>query len=187
MSKLGDDGDIGIRLKYVREKQNLSQRELGRRSDVPSATISLIESGKVSPSVSSLKRILEAIPMSLGEFFSFDQPKQPQFFFRAEDLVEIGQGLISFRQIMPHIPNCQLQIMHERYAPGADTGQKPLRHEGQEGGIVIKGQLEVTVNGISRLLKIGDAYFFESQSPHRFHNPFHEPCEIVSACTPPSF
>lgn len=66
--------DTGSRLKLVRESYKLSQRELARRSGVTNATISLIEQNRVSPSVSSLKKLLEGIPMSLADFFTFDQP-----------------------------------------------------------------------------------------------------------------
>ncbi|BBN54240.1 hypothetical protein TRE132_23650 [Pseudomonas chlororaphis subsp. aurantiaca] len=67
--------DTGTRLKLVRESYKLSQRELARRSGVTNATISLIEQNRVSPSVSSLKKLLEGIPMSLADFFTFDQPR----------------------------------------------------------------------------------------------------------------
>ncbi len=67
--------DTGSRLKLVRESYKMSQRELARRSGVTNATISLIEQNRVSPSVSSLKKLLEGIPMSLADFFTFDQPR----------------------------------------------------------------------------------------------------------------
>jgi len=37
------------------------------------------------------------------------------------------------------------------------------------------------------LLEKGDAYYFSSKTPHRFRNPGPDVCEIVSACTPPTF
>jgi len=33
----------------------------------------------------------------------------------------------------------------------------------------------------------GDAYYFDSREPHRFRNAGDTPCELISACTPPSF
>jgi mannose-6-phosphate isomerase-like protein (cupin superfamily) len=77
--------------------------------------------------------------------------------------------------------------MHERYPPGADTGEDMLAHKGEEGGIVVSGRIELTVGGQTRTLETGDAYYFPSTVLHRFHNPGPEPCEIVSASTPPTF
>jgi mannose-6-phosphate isomerase-like protein (cupin superfamily) len=80
-----------------------------------------------------------------------------------------------------------LQILHEHYGPGGDTGRVPLVHDGEEGGIVISGRLEVTVDGERRILGPGDAYYFESRRPHRFRCIGNKPCEVISACTPPTF
>ena len=80
-----------------------------------------------------------------------------------------------------------MQILHERYQPGADTGEALLRHESEEGAVVVRGQLEVTIDGERRLLGPGDAYYFDSRRPHRFRNVGSEECEVVSACSPPSF
>ena len=62
-----------------------------------------------------------------------------------------------------------MAIMHERYAPGADTGADMLRHEGEEGGVVVRGRIELTVGGEPRP-RPGDAYYFTSAIPHRFRN-----------------
>jgi mannose-6-phosphate isomerase-like protein (cupin superfamily) len=62
-----------------------------------------------------------------------------------------------------------------------------LVHEGEEGGVVISGRIEVTVDDQRRILGPGDAYYFESRQPHRFRCVGPNPCEVVSACTPPTF
>jgi len=54
--------DIGGRLRFIRSRQKLSQRELAKRSGVTNSTISLIESNQMNPSVGALKRILDGIP-----------------------------------------------------------------------------------------------------------------------------
>ena len=64
------DFDVGARLSAVRKMHHMSQRELAKRCGVTHSSLSLIEQGKVSPSVSSLSKILAAIPMSVGDFFT---------------------------------------------------------------------------------------------------------------------
>jgi transcriptional regulator with XRE-family HTH domain len=59
--------DIGFRLQAVRKAKGISQRELAKRVNVTNSTISLIEQNKVSPSVSSLKKVLDGIPISLAQ------------------------------------------------------------------------------------------------------------------------
>jgi transcriptional regulator with XRE-family HTH domain len=179
--------DIGKRLRIVRLRHNLSQRELARRAGIANATVSLIESNSLNPSVGALKRILDVIPMGLSEFFALDVAPSEKVFYRAGELTEIGRGGISYRQVGNDLTGRALQILAERYAPDADTGKIMLRHEGEEGGIVISGRLEVTVNAERYILGPGDAYYFKSHQPHRFRNVGNEPVHLISACTPPTF
>ncbi|MBY3243140.1 cupin domain-containing protein [Rhizobium laguerreae] len=179
--------DIGSRLRHLRIAHKLSQRELAKRTGVPNSTISLIESNASNPSVGALKRILDGIPIGLAEFFTFEPECPRKAFYAAEELVEIGKGAISYRQVGENLFGRSLQILKECYQPGADTGKVPLVHEGEEGGIVLSGRLEVTVDDERRILGAGDAYYFESRRPHRFRCVGPVPCEVISACTPPTF
>ena len=61
-----------------------------------------------------------------------------------------------------------------------------LSHDGQEGGVIVKGEIELTVDAEVQILTPGDGYFFDSHLPHRFRNVGDQDCEIVSANTPPS-
>ena len=60
-----------------------------------------------------------------------------------------------------------------------------LEHASHEGGIVLSGEIELTVGEQVRVLRAGDAYLFDSSLPHRFRNTGDSVVEIVSACTPP--
>lgn len=179
--------DVGARLRSVRQLYGLSQRELARRAGVTNGLISLIEQNRVSPSVSSLKKVLDGIPMALSEFFTFDARATPQSFFGTDELVELGNAEVSLRLVAAQRAGRQLDVLHERYAPGSATGEEMLTHRGEEGGVVIRGRIELSVGGAVRTLGPGEAYYFSSMIPHRFRNPGREVCEIISASTPPSF
>lgn len=183
--------DVGARLRQLREAAGLSQRQLARQAGVTNGTISLIEQNRTSPSVSSLRKVLSGLPMTLQDFFSQELPPVEQIVFRSGELIEIANetqrkahGAISFRQVGDSVKH-GLQMLHEIYQPGADTGRTMLEHELVEAGLVIGGRFELTVNETRYILAKGDTYLFNSRLPHRFRNPFDEPCEIVSACTPP--
>jgi transcriptional regulator with XRE-family HTH domain len=202
-----DGIDIGGRLRRLREARGLSQRELARRAGVSNATVSLIEQNRASPSIASLKKVLDGLPLSLAEFFALAEAPSDPVFFAAAELTEIAgrtagphgakaggaagapgaASAISYRQVGRDLSGRALQILHERLGPGADTGPTPLSHAGEEGGVVIRGRVELTVGPRRRILGPGDAYYFESRAPHRFRVVGDEPAEIVSSCTPPSF
>jgi transcriptional regulator with XRE-family HTH domain len=179
--------DVGGHLKAVRLMYGLSQRELAKRAGVTNGTISLIEQNRVSPSVSSLKKVLDGIPMSLSEFFTLDLQVNPQVFYARDELTDLGDRDVSLRLVAARRPNRAMSILHERYRPKADTGEDMLSHKGEEGGVVVSGRIELTVGGQTRVLGPGDAYYFASAVPHRFRNAGDQPCELISASTPPTF
>ena len=183
------DLDIGASLKAVRKMKGLSQRELAKRAGVTNSTISMIEKNSVSPSVSSLKKVLSGIPMSLVEFFSIGEngTTEQKVVYRSNELLDIGTGPLEFKLIGRDYPNRAMSVMSETYPPGADTGEEMLRHEGEEAALVITGRFELTVGEEVFILEAGDSYYFNSEQPHRFRNPFDEPCHLVSATTPANF
>ena len=181
------DQEIGSRLRGIREQLGLSQRQLARQSGVANATISQVEAGKINPTVSMLKKVLDGIPISLGEFFADDMQPQERMFFRSGDLIEIAEGGVSYRQVGASLANKSIQLLKECYQPGAGTGRHELTHEGEECGIVLAGRLEVTVGDEVAILGQGDAYYFKSSLPHQFRNVGKDPCELITACSPPSF
>lgn len=179
--------DIGTRLRAFRTMHGLSQRALAKRAGVTNGTISLIEQNRISPSLGSLKKVLDGFPISIADFLTLELKPRARVFYQAKDLREIAGGAISFRLVGRDTRGRAIQMMHERYAPGADTGDDMLSHEGEECGIVVSGLIELTVGGETRKLVAGDAFYFDSRLPHRFRNPGTIDCVIVSAGTPPSF
>src|SRR5262249_28117608 len=153
----------------------LSQRGLANRAGVPHGQISLVETNTSSPSVASLRKILGGVPMTLAEFFEPDRSTGNTVVFRDKELLDLtsrinpgnGHARIALRQVGDARQH-NLQILHERYAPGADTGPTMLEHSAHEGGVVVSGVLELTVGTDTHLLKAGDAYLFDSRKPHRF-------------------
>lgn len=179
---------IGSKLRELRRRRNLGVRELAARSGISHSTISLIERDKMSPSVNTLGAVLDALGTTLTGFFSDLQSSLPYTpFYASADLLEIGKlDTISYRVIGLDHPNRQMLMLHERYAPGADSGEE-FTHAAQEAGMVLGGTVEVTVGNQKRILKPGDGYYFDSRLPHRFRNVHDGYSEILSAITPPTY
>lgn len=178
--------DVGKQLRAVRIAFGLSQRELAKRAGVTNGMISLIEQGRVSPSVGSLQKILGAFPMTMAEFFTRDLESQETVVFRGDELPDVGTGAIRYHLVAAARRDRRMSILWESYEPGSDTGEDLLTHSGEEGGVVVEGELELTVAGRTWLLGPGDAYYFDSRLPHRFRNPGSGVVRLVSANAPPT-
>ena len=179
--------ETGRRLSEIRRKIGLSQRQLAKATGVANATISQIESGALNPTVGTLKKVLRGIPVTLGEFFADAFDYSEQVFFNSAELLELGDKGVSYLQVGNHLRNRSIQMVKECYQPGANTGKHDIIHEGEECGIILSGTLQVQVGNQKKILKAGDAYYFKSTIPHKFKNIGRDPCELISACTPPSF
>ena len=183
-------------MRSVREARKLSQRDLATRAGLTSGAISLIEQNKSSPSVASLKALLDAMPMTMSEFFAeVENAGPPKHFYSISEFIELspqdiglgdGAARLSLRQL-GNASDHSLQMLHESYPPGSDTGPDMLSHTGEEAGIVVSGVIEVTVDDQVRVLNPGEGYLFDSRLPHRFRNIGDKDCVIISACTPPTF
>ena len=125
---------VGQRLRALRLRAGLSQRELARRAAVSNATISMIEADRVSPSVSALRQVLSALGVGIADFFAAPEPQGEQVVYRAAELTEIAGGPVSYRQVGANLKGRALQMIHERYKPGAQSGTKMLSHQGEEAG-----------------------------------------------------
>ncbi|TLU59923.1 cupin domain-containing protein [Thalassotalea litorea] len=181
--------DVGARLKAVRILNNLSQRELAKRAGVTNSTISMIEKNSVSPSISSLKKVLNGIPVSLVDFFSEElhSEKTQQVVYNPDELMEIGTGDILMSLVGKAFPRRQMTFLIETYPPNSDTGEEMLQNDAEEGGYIVEGKIELTVGNEVYILGKNDSYYFDNNQPHRFRNPYKKVCKIVSATTPGNF
>ena len=184
-----DELRMGARIRDLRRERKLSLRALSRATGMALSFLSSLERGKCSVSVAKLRGVLEALGSSLGEFFS-GQPASPaKVVYRKAELAELagrGNGL-SLREVAAGRPGRALQLIMETYAPGASTGPGLYHHQAEEAGLVLKGRLELTVDGEVYKLGPGDAYYFDSRRPHRVRNVGRGQALSVSVNTPPSF
>lgn len=181
------DQSLGERLKGMRVDRGLSQRELAKKSGIANTTISLIEKGKMSPSLSSIKKILDGLSITLSDFFSDNVTHERQTIYRKDQLkVLTDQKGLTLSQIGWDLAEQNMQILRGIYEVGGDTGHEMMSHTGEEGGFVVKGIFELTVGNDVQILSAGDAYYFESHVPHRFRNVGTDTGEIISAQSPPS-
>lgn len=178
-------GGIGPRLKMLRTSLSLSQRELARLAGVTHTTVAAIEKERIDPSLGTLKSLLSACNVSMSDFFRSDTVSS--VVTEKDKINTVSSGGVHMRYVAPSTRDKLLQITQEIYSVGADTGTQPLTHEGQEGGIVIRGVFELQLGDERYILKPGDSYYFDSTTPHRIRNIGNEEGEIINAATPATF
>ncbi len=177
----------GKRLAEIRQQLGLSQRRVAELSGLTHSAISTIEQDKVSPAISTLQKLLRVYGLSLSEFFAeSDKPDQPRVVIEQQDLIEIGSQGVSMKLVHNGNPDRQLAMMFETYQPGTTTGER-IKHQGEEIGTVLEGEVVLTISGQSYHLTAGQSYAINTGIPHSFSNTSAGICRIISAHTPTTF
>lgn len=65
-----------MQLREIRKAQNLTMKQVSERSDISESMLSLIESGKRTPSVRSAQRIAAALGVEWTKFFETSPTSQ---------------------------------------------------------------------------------------------------------------
>ncbi|AMF94681.1 HTH-type transcriptional regulator PuuR [Vibrio fluvialis] len=179
---------IGQKIAQLRKEHKLSQRELAEKANITHSAISSIENNKVSPSVSSLHKIVKVFNLSLSEFFTQDQTIEERPVVIAPDqLIEIGNERVSMRLVCDGRDKRRMGFLIECFQPHTDTGVISIKHEGEESGTVLEGEIELTLGDKTYVIREGECYLFDTNVPHKFTNKTDRVCRIISAHTPPSF
>lgn len=64
--------DVGNRIKYLRKQMGLSQEKLALKADIDRTYLAGIEAGKRNATLVSIEKIVNALEVSMMEFWHFE-------------------------------------------------------------------------------------------------------------------
>lgn len=172
---------IGATFRGLRHEKGMSLQELARESGVSVGMISQIERDIANPSVRVLTALRRALNMPMQEMFS-DTPdisdEDPPFLRRVEKRPHIDLGSLQ-KELLTSGGNHHLQMMILTIAPEGSSGKTALSYPAEKGGLVLEGELTLSVNGQSAVLMEGDSFVFDSALEHGFRNDSDAPARIL--------
>jgi transcriptional regulator with XRE-family HTH domain len=180
---------VGVNIKRLRETKSITLRELAKKLDVSASFLSQVETGKASPSVATLKSIADALNTTVGSLIGEGQKLTDDPVIRQKDRKSakpLGKG-IKIHLLTSTDPNKQMEPLLFTMDKNASSGESLYKHFGQEFIIVLKGELEITLNESKYILKKGDSIYFNSSTPHYFRNTQGVVTEALWVVTPPTF
>jgi transcriptional regulator with XRE-family HTH domain len=178
------ESSLGRCLRTLREKRGFSLRSLAEDSGLSVNTISLIENGKSTPSVTTLQKISASLHVPIVAFFDF-QPEDPKVIhtksgqrgtapFENGHLEDMGQEL-SVSAFRPFLVTLD---------PESNSGIDPIIHTGFEFVYCLSGRIVYVVENKRYLLEPGDSLFFEAHLPHCWQNLSTEPSQKILVLCP---
>lgn len=176
---------VGMRIRELREQQERTIEEVAKEAKVSPGLISLIERGKVNPSINVLWAISRTLKVPIGTFFGSEYSESPVVRGTERRLIKTGKG-IEFYLLCPDLTR-KLEVLYKVFNPGASTGTKSYTHKGEEFGTVLSGKIEVTLDNRKYVLNKGDSIYFSSTTPHKVENIGKRKAVTIWVVTPPSF
>jgi transcriptional regulator with XRE-family HTH domain len=171
--------DVGIRLKALRHERGLSLRALAALCDLSPNTISLIERGVTSPSVSTLHRLATALRVPITTFFGEKTESVEMVLGRAGERPRSGSASVVLESLGTGLENQTLGPFLVTLKPGATSGRRAMVHIGHELVYCLEGEIEYTIVDQVLSMTTGDSLLFEAQQPHRWRNPGSEPAVFL--------
>jgi transcriptional regulator with XRE-family HTH domain len=204
--------NLGERIRSLRIEQELKLIDVSNKTGLSSSFLSQVERSLVSPSIDALKKIGDALSTPLSFFFETKESKDISSVTvkrgdqnKAETISAIPESLkrnpvvhedtrkilspepgVTFYLLNPDMSG-PIEFIYNIYESGASTGEGLYSHEGYECGLILEGELLITMASESYLLKKGDSITFSSAIPHSKKNTGETQCVCVWANTPPYF
>jgi transcriptional regulator with XRE-family HTH domain len=184
---------LGGRLRHARLVQGLSLREVAAMVEVSEGYVSKLENDKVRPSLGTLHRLANVLQTNIGALVSESGPfDRTVTVIRLEERPVLqfagkrrGEG-VSLEKLIPSLPESLLQANVHVVEPGG-ASEDLIRHNGQEFGLVLEGELQLIVADKTYEIRVGDAFSFDSDRPHGYRNLGKATARILWINTPPTF
>lgn len=170
---------VGKRLRDLRTRKGFSLRALAVHSGLNVNTLSLVENGKTSPSVSTLQQLALALDVPISTFFESDRiqkrvvftysDKRPQAAFGSTQMQNLGQDLAG-NVVQPFVVTLK---------PGMGSGDQMIVHTGHEFIYCLTGTIRYQIEKDVYWLNSGDSLLFEAHLPHCWENKGEDKAQIL--------
>jgi len=166
---------VGRRIRDLRREHKLSLETIAARTNLSIGFLSQIERGLSSPSLRVLATLADVLGVGIAALFG-SRPTDgaasgvvTREVQRAE--LKLWRTGISKQLLSPAGTESRLNLFLVHLEPGGNTGDELYTHDGEEAGLVLEGEMILTVDSETWTLKQGDSFRFASRRPHRFSNP----------------
>ena len=178
--------ELGPKLRAKRKSFDLSLKQLSNITGFPASYLSMVENGKVDPSLSRLKKIAKGLETTIVGLFQ--ELSSPDVIVRSKDrrCAEFSNSKTRIEILVPPLPEKQMDARLAIVYPGGSSGGFYC-HPGEEFGFLLKGRLQLTVSGNTYDLLEGDSFYFLSTENHSFKNAAKEEAVVLWVNHPPSW
>ena len=179
--------DVGERLRELRLFRRCTLRTIAERAGVSESFLSQVERGRSSASIASLRRIADALGVTMADLFDPDGNPSPQVLKR-DERPALSFGVLGRKLLLTPRPLHHLEVFVGELDVGGSTGDQPYAHgDSEELFVVLSGSVELELGGELHDLERGDSIDYRSSTPHRVVNTGDRLAEVMWIISPPSY
>lgn len=174
---------IGEKIRALRLSSDLTQEELADRAQLTKGFISQLENDQTSISVDSLDDLLQALGVTLSEFFS-DTAEEKVVFGPTERVPVEGWGASKFELLVPGSTNNMMDPVLLEMKPGEKMEPRGP-HAGEQFGFVFSGTATLRIDKKSYSVPPRHCFYFESDRTYQLMNNGRSVVKLLWVITPP--
>jgi len=178
--------DIGPKIREIRLQKGLKLKDVAEHTGLSIGLISKVENNNTSPSLSTLIKLANFLGTDASFFLEKAEKKEETVVCRKEDrrVWTSNDDKIYFELLNPSLRSKKMEVVYVRIERFESPAEK-YTHEGEEFGLVLKGQLQVALENETHVLNEGDSIYFKSSVPHAIYCANSEPAEAIWVNSPP--
>jgi DNA-binding transcriptional MerR regulator/quercetin dioxygenase-like cupin family protein len=174
---------MGARLRQLRLSRHLPLSEVASTVGISVGFLSAVERSHMSASVGTLRKLARYYKLNILDFF--DPAQANPYRVRPNERKRLHAGPGVEMELLAW-GNTVMEPHLFTIAPGAGSGESYM-HEGEEFLFVLRGALEIALEGQTHRLRAGDSFYFESATPHTWKNTGRSETVVLWINTPPTF
>lgn len=175
--------NIGEKLKNLRYQKNLTQEELGERTDLSKGYISQLERNLSSPSMETFLNILDVLGVEPSEFFNeklyqarIHYPEQEHTIYDEYDLGYKIKWLVPDSNEFEMEPVIITLKSGSKYKAFSPSNSETFAY-------VKKGFITLNIGNQTYTAKSGECFYFKAHETHQFLNQSNKDAEVVIVAT----
>lgn len=179
--------NIGEKIRKLRKRNNLSIQKLAEKSGVSPAGIHKIETSGMTPTITTLMKIANALEKKVSFFIEEDERLGDIELIKTEGRKRFftSRHGIKVENIAGRLENSLIEAGINTVEWGGNSGDELMTHRGEELIYILEGKLEVVVKDKVYTLEQGDSLHYKSDIPHSWRNAQEKATQFLWVLTPP--
>jgi transcriptional regulator with XRE-family HTH domain/KaiC/GvpD/RAD55 family RecA-like ATPase len=170
--------DVGTRIKELRTRIGMSQKELADKVDLTPSFISQMESNQITPSLHSFMQICNTLGVSLADLLEKRSEDAP-WLIKKEKIFSNPTYKEAGMKGFQVVQNDNMSVIFIAIEPYAKSKGQAIPSEGKRFIYVLKGDISITINGQGETLRTGDSLYLNKEVASLLKNEGGNSAEIL--------